>query len=110
MGAVLETSKRVSGSNATFTWADAGFIQKNGLLEKGEIPLWIPPQSPRAAAVLVSSARAVQQGLRFRDLTTTVRDTLDWYNKRPADQQKLSVGLSPEREAELLKQLPTKQG
>jgi hypothetical protein len=60
--------------------------------------------------VLVSSARAVEQGLRFRDLATTVRDTLDWYNKRPEDQQKLAVGLSPEREAELLKLLAATKG
>jgi len=111
MGELMETSKRVSGSNATFVWADAAFIQKNGLMEKGEIPIWLPPTGPVAGALLVSSARAVQQGLRFRDLTTTVRDTLEWHNKRPAEQrQKLAVGLTPEREAELLKQLTTNQG
>ena len=63
-----------------------------------------------AGALLVSSARAVQQGLRFRTLDTTVRDTLDWFNKRPADERKLAVGLTPEREAELLKLLSAKQG
>jgi 2'-hydroxyisoflavone reductase len=110
MGELLETSKRVSGSNATFAWADADFIQKNGMMEKGEIPVWLAPNSPLAGAMLVSSARAVAQGLRFRDIETTVRDTLDWYNKRPAEQRKLAVGLSPEREAELLKQLTAKQG
>jgi hypothetical protein len=53
----------------------------------------------------------VQQGLRFRDLETTVRDTLEWHNKRPAEQrQKLAVGLTPEREAELLKQLTARKG
>ena len=68
MGELMETSKRVSGSNATFVWADADFIQKNGLMEKGEIPIWLPPTGPLAGALLVSSAHAVQQGLRFRDL------------------------------------------
>jgi hypothetical protein len=49
--------------------------------------------------------------LRFRGLETTVRDTLEWNNKRPAEQrQKLAVGLTPEREAELLKQLTAKKG
>ena len=67
MGELMETGKRVSGSNATFVWADAEFIQKNGLMEKGEIPIWLPPTGPLAGALLVSSARAVQQGLRFRD-------------------------------------------
>lgn len=111
MGELMEAGKRVSGSNATFAWASAEFIQKNGLMEKGEIPIWLPPTGPLAGALLVSSARAVQQGLRFRDLGTTVRDTLDWNNKRPAEQRdNLSVGLKPEREAELLKQLTATKG
>ena len=111
IGELLETGKRVSGSNATFVWADAEFIQKNAMMEKGEIPMWLSPNGPLAGASLVSSARAVQQGLRFRDLDTTVRDTLEWHNERPAEErQKLAVGLSPEREAELLKQLTAKKG
>jgi nucleoside-diphosphate-sugar epimerase len=111
MGELMETGKRVSGSNAKYVWADAEFIQKNGLMEKGEIPIWLPSTGPLAGALLVSSARAVEQGLRFRDLETTVRDTLEWHNKRPAEQrQKLAVGLTPEREAELLKQLTAKKG
>jgi 2'-hydroxyisoflavone reductase len=111
MGELMEAGKRVSGSNATFVWADAEFIQKNGLMAKGEMPIWLPSTGPFAGALLVSSARAVQQGLRFRDLETTVRDTLEWHNKRPAEQrQKLAVGLTPERESELLKQLTTRKG
>jgi len=87
------------------------FIEKNGMMAKGELPMWLPTSGPRAGAVLVSSARAVQQGLRFRNLETTVRDTLEWHNKLPAEQrQKLAVGLTPERETELLKQLTAKQG
>ena len=110
MGELMESGKRVSGSDAKFAWANAAFIESQGLMDKGEIPIWLPSSGPFAGALLVSSARAVQQGLRFRDLDTTVRDTLAWYNKRPADQQKLAVGLSPEREAELLKLLSAKKG
>ena len=52
----------------------------------------------------MSSARAVEKGLRFRDLETTVTDTLAWHRQRPAEQQqKLRAGLSAEREAELLR-------
>ena len=54
----------------------------------------------------MSSARAVAQGLRFRDLETTVKDTLAWHAQRPAEEKaKLRAGLTAEREAELLKQL-----
>jgi len=110
IGELMDSGKRISGSNATFAWADAAFIQANDLMGKGEIPMWLPPDGPLAGASLVSSARAVQQGLRFRTLDTTVRDTLDWFNKRPAEQRKLAVGLTPEREAELLKLLSAKKG
>jgi 2'-hydroxyisoflavone reductase len=106
MGELLDTSKRLSGSNATFVWADQNFLESNKLLESGEIPIWSPATGEYAGAALVSSARAVAKGLRFRDLDTTVRDTLAWHKQRPAEQQqKLRAGLAPEREAELLKLL-----
>lgn len=107
MGALLETSKRLSQSNARFRWADLKFLETEKLLDSGELPIWSPTTGEYAGAALVSSARAVAKGLRFRDLETTVRDTLAWHEQRPAEQkQKLRAGLTPEREAELLKKLP----
>ncbi|MGH8178673.1 MAG: NAD-dependent epimerase/dehydratase family protein [Steroidobacter sp.] len=106
MGEVLETSKRLSKSNASFVWADAKFLEAHKALESGEIPIWSPTTGEFAGGALVSSARAVAKGLRFRDLEITVRDTLAWHAKRPdAQKQKLRAGLTAEREAELLKEL-----
>ncbi|HEY0681593.1 MAG TPA: NAD-dependent epimerase/dehydratase family protein [Steroidobacter sp.] len=106
MGQLLEASKRISKSNASFVWADQSFVEQNKLVENGEIPIWSPTVGKEAGATLVSSARAVAQGLRFRDLDTTVKDTLAWHEQRPAEQKaKLRAGLTAEREAELLKQL-----
>jgi 2'-hydroxyisoflavone reductase len=106
MGELLETSKRISRSNATFVWAKQSFIEQNKLQESGEIPIWSAPTGKEAGAALVSSARAVAQGLRFRDLDTTIKDTLAWHEQRPADQKaRLKAGMTAEREAELLKQL-----
>ena len=83
------------------------FLEENKLLESGELTTWSPPTGEYAGASLVSSARAVGKGLRFRRLETTVRDLLAWHEQRPAEQkQKLRAGLTPEREAELLKKLP----
>jgi 2'-hydroxyisoflavone reductase len=105
---LLSTSKRVSKSNATFVWASQTFLEQNNALESGEIPIWAPPVGKEAGATLVNSARAVAQGLRFRTLETTVKDTLAWHEQRPAEQKaKLRAGLTPEREAELLKKLKT---
>ncbi len=106
IGDLLETSKRISKSNASFIWAKQSFLEQNKLLESGEIPIWAPTSGKEAGATLVSSARAVAQGLRFRTLDTTVKDTLAWHEQRPADEKaKLRAGLTAEREAELLKQL-----
>ncbi|MET0534295.1 MAG: NAD-dependent epimerase/dehydratase family protein [Steroidobacter sp.] len=106
IGELLAISKRVSKSNASFVWASQSFLEQNKALESGEIPIWAPTSGAEAGAALVSSARAVAKGLRFRDPETTVKDTLAWHEQRPADQKaKLRAGLSPEREAELLKKL-----
>jgi len=108
MGDLLTTSKRVSKSNATFVWASQSFLEQNQALESGEIPIWSPTQGKEAGATLISPARAVARGLRFRDLETTVKDTLAWHEQRPAEQKaKLRAGLTAEREAELLKKLKT---
>lgn len=108
MGDLLETSKQVSKSNASFVWASQAFLEQNQALESGEIPIWAPTRGSEAGAALVSSARAVAQGLRFRDLAVTVEDTLAWHEQRPAEQKaQLRAGLTAEREAELLKKLKT---
>ncbi|MDY6949684.1 MAG: NAD-dependent epimerase/dehydratase family protein [Pseudomonadota bacterium] len=106
IGELLDASKRISKSNASFIWATQSFLEQNKLLESGEIPIWAPTSGKDAGATLVSSARAVAQGLRFRDLDTTIKDTLAWHQQRPADERaKLKAGLTAERETELLKQL-----
>jgi 2'-hydroxyisoflavone reductase len=107
MGDLLEASKRVTQANTKFRWAPLKFLEENKLLESGELTTWSPPTGEYAGASLVSSARAVSKGLRFRNVETTVRDLLAWHEQRPADQkQKLRAGMTPEREAELLKKLP----
>ena len=108
MGKLLEVSQRIAKSDTQLRWADAAFLESNKLLESGEIPIWAPTEGENAGAALVSPARAVQKGLRFRELSNTVADTLAWHRTRPAEQQaKLKAGLTPEREAELLAKLKT---
>ncbi len=75
-------------SNASFTWASQAFIEQQKLVENGEIPIWAPPigeGSRRDVGQL--GARRGAEGLRFRDLDTTIKDTLAWHNQRPADQK-----------------------
>jgi 2'-hydroxyisoflavone reductase len=110
MGMLLDVSKRVTHSGATFKWASVRFLEAQHLIgpeaaDSVELPIWAAPSGEDAGSALVSPARAIAKGLRFRSLEQTVRDTLEWQKARPAAQQTLHAGLKPEREAELLSRL-----
>jgi 2'-hydroxyisoflavone reductase len=91
----LETCREVSGSDATFEWVPAEVLEEHEVGEWMELPLWI--SHPDSAAMHeVDVSRALETGLTFRPLEETVRDTLD------EAQTVEGVGLTPEREAELL--------
>lgn len=100
-GAMLETCKQVSGSDATMRWASAEFLKQNNVQEWSDMPVWIPDTPETAGFSRVSIAKAIHAGLTFRPLAETVRDTIAWANTRPADHE-WRAGLKPEREQELL--------
>jgi 2'-hydroxyisoflavone reductase len=104
MGRFLDTCKRVSNSDATFTWAEAKFLEEQKIGPWSDMPAWIPPVGDDAGFGQVSAAKAKAAGLHYRPLDDTVRDTLAWFRTEPAEHQaKLKSGLSAEREAEALK-------
>lgn len=110
MGSVLETSRRITGADTRFVWASVAFLTAQKVIGDdaaagNPLPIWNAPVGEDAAAALVSSTRAVSHGLRFRSLEQTIRDTLAWQKQRPQAQQTLRAGLSPQREAQLLKLL-----
>jgi 2'-hydroxyisoflavone reductase len=103
IGDLLETSRRVSRAKTEVRWVDEEFLRREGVLDGPELPIWRPPSGRTAGAALVSSARAVQAGLRFLPLEQTIRETLEWQRQRPTERQKkLAAGLDPQREAALL--------
>ena len=110
MGSLLEASRRITGADTRFVWASVAFLtaQKvigDDALPGNPLPIWNAPVGEDAGAALVSSTRAVSQGLRFRPLDVTIRDTLAWQKQRPAAQQVLRAGLTAQREAQLLQLL-----
>ena len=91
----LETCREVSSSDAGFEWVSDELLNEHEVGEWMELPLWI--SDPDAAAMHeVDVSRAVANGLIFRPLDQTVRDTLE--HAATVD----GVGLTAEREAELL--------
>lgn len=103
-GAMLETCKRVSGSDASFRWASVEFLNQNKVEAWSDMPVWIPDNEENAGFSRINVSKAVNAGLTFRPLEETVRDTIDWANTRPPDHE-WRAGLKPEREQELLKLL-----
>ena len=65
-----------------------------------EMPLWIPDKMEMAGFLSVNIDKAINQGLKFRPISETVRDTLDWDSARTGLERK--AGMDPEKEKELL--------
>jgi 2'-hydroxyisoflavone reductase len=110
MGSLLEHCRKVTGADTRFVWASVAFLTAQKVIgddaaEGNPLPIWNAPVGDDAGAALVSPARAVSQGLRFRSVDQTIRDTLEWQKQRPPAQQTLKAGLTPERETQLLKKL-----
>jgi nucleoside-diphosphate-sugar epimerase len=111
MGALLEACKKASGSDATLTWVNAGFLAEHKVAPWSDMPVWIPPVGEETGASRVSAARALAKGLVFRPVEETVKDTLAWWKGQPeARRAKLRAGIPPEREAEVLRAWHEKLG
>jgi 2'-hydroxyisoflavone reductase len=102
LGELLDVCRQVSASNARVTWVDEAFLAERGVGAWIELPLWVPEADADMLGFSdVSVRKAIGAGLAFRDIATTVRDTLAWDLTRSAGQE-WRAGLSLEREAELL--------
>jgi 2'-hydroxyisoflavone reductase len=93
-----------TGGNAKLTWVPASFLEEQKVAPWQDMPAWFPATGDMAGSGLISNARAVKQGLRFRSVPETAKDTVAWFKTLPAERQaKLRAGITPEREAEVLK-------
>jgi 2'-hydroxyisoflavone reductase len=103
MGQTLAACKEVARSDATFTWADAEFLEKQGVHAWSDMPAWVPNGGDTAGFARVSNARAIKAGLAFRPIADTAKATLDWFRTLPeARRSRLRAGLTPDREAKAL--------
>ena len=99
LGDVLETAKRVTGSDATLTWVPEGFLLEQGLdPEEEPLPYWLGPADTGAATSDVR--RVFEAGLTARPLASTMADTFAW--ERSGPREPLRVGIDPERERTVL--------
>jgi 2'-hydroxyisoflavone reductase len=100
IGELLEACKSVTGSNASFTWVSDDFLVEHEVTPFTELPLWIPETYNGLQAISIEKALA--DGLNFRPLAETIRDTLRWNATRTAAQSSSQAGMMQERERQLL--------
>ena len=98
-GTVLDECRRVTGADAELVWVPSKRLLAAGLDPWMGVPLWIAAPGWEAAN-RVPVGRALDAGLTFRPLADTIAAAL--VDETPPA---LRVGLSAEREAELLAQL-----
>ncbi len=99
-GEVLETAKKLSGSDAEFVWVSQEFAEENELLGN-TMPLWNP--GPDYAGMRKSSnEKSVTAGLTYRSMEEVIKETLEWRAAASEDAITYQVGIDPEKEAELI--------
>jgi 2'-hydroxyisoflavone reductase len=103
MGAMLDGIKAVENSKAQLTWVDTDFLAAQKVEPWSDMPVWVPPRGDMLGFSSIGIQRALDQGLTFRPLPTTARDTLAWFKAQPPTrQEKLRAGLTSARETEVL--------
>jgi 2'-hydroxyisoflavone reductase len=94
-GELFNTCEEVAGSNVNFTWVSEEFLMEQEV-DETDLPMW--PVAEVHGIMRTNFQKAITDGLVFRPLPETIQDTLEWSK----DRAKPKVGLTPEREAELL--------
>jgi 2'-hydroxyisoflavone reductase len=97
LGGLLERTRAVVGSDATFVWTDAQRILDAAVRPWTELPLWLP-DADFAGMMRADVRPACDAGLTLRPLEETVADTLAWDRTVPGDRPTLSE----EKEREIL--------
>jgi 2'-hydroxyisoflavone reductase len=91
-------------SDVRVTWIDQPWLATNKAGGWDDFPAAVSSNDDEAGFARVSAARAIARGLRFRPPRETAAAALAWWRAQPDEvRAKMSPGISPEREAELLR-------
>ncbi len=85
MKRMLEACKRVSESDAEFTWASAEFLEEQNIGAWMQMPCWIPAGGEYDGFGYRSIDKAIAAGLCIRPLAETIEDTLQWFDSLDDD-------------------------
>lgn len=107
IGQFLSACQNVATNPVELTWVSESFLLAQNVGAFVEMPLWVPAEM--AGLEQVNCQKAINAGLSFRPLATTIADTLAWHNTRDAAHQ-WRAGMTPERESALLEAWQQQKG
>ena len=101
-GSLLVACREAALSDANFVWVAEPFLLRQEIAPWTELPLWVPTTDPVFSGFFnINNTKAVKEGLKFRALSETVTDILEWLETQPKS-RKLKAGLALAKEAKLL--------
>ena len=98
-GRFLTDTAAVVGEPVELVPVDGAFLTEQGV-DGAQLPLWSEGAPEQVLAM--GTARAESAGLTHRPFEEVVRDTLAWARANPDQATREGVGLTPEREQELI--------
>lgn len=104
IGALLETCKAVSESDASFHWVPSETLAKHSVAPWMELTVWVPTDDAQFGGMgQVSIQKAIAAGLKTRPQAETVADTLAWWNALPKERrERPRAGLASSKEQAVL--------
>jgi 2'-hydroxyisoflavone reductase len=97
--AMVEETVAAVGSDAALVQVDGDWLVEQGV-DGAQLPLW--SEGSPELALAMGTARAEATGLTHRPFADVVRDTLAWAEAHPDQATNPRIGLTPERERQLL--------
>jgi 2'-hydroxyisoflavone reductase len=102
MEEILTECKTVADSDATFTWVSESFLLQENVTAWSKMPLWVPEEyAPLTGFMFVNCDKAINAGLKLRQLHDTVDAIHSWRTNVPSAEP-LSAGLDKDSEDGLL--------
>lgn len=103
MQKLLETCDQTCSGETNYIWVSEEFLLQEDVEPWKDMPLWMPESEDIYQGFFsFDNRKAMRDGLTFRPLEDTLRDTCRWAEARPSDRI-WRAGIDRARQAELLK-------
>ena len=99
-GKYLETCRTITQSDAELIWVDENFLLEQEVKPWVDVPLWLPKRLQ--GLFCVNDEKAVDEGLKYRSVDTTLSGTLNWLNNQTTE-FKIEVGMDEVWELRILR-------